>query len=414
MKKKKSTFSFFAAPPDRERRREIEEYLVSHHPCLLRTPLGKSVLGEEISLFRVGSGARATVYVGTHHGMEWITALLLYRFLDDFCKSTERRGEYSSFMKEHSLYVIPLLNPDGVEIMLHGAAAGGALSEQLLRQNGSDDFSGWQANAHGVDLNHNYDAGFATYKEIERACGILGGAPTRYSGEFPLSEPETAALMGFLKSIRPNLVLTLHTQGEEIYYRKAAPPIPAADAIGEALAGMTGYRLGHAEGAAAYGGLADVLAEREHLCAYTLECGLGKNPLPLRDAKEIYLRLYRTLYLGLGFLTGECALGGISPSHYGLQRGEARMSHVSGESIREKEVINSCDGRRLGYVTDIQFDVCDGRITAIVVPIKGGFLGCGGENIVIPWEKICKIGEDIILVDAEGCCPPPKPPRKHG
>ena len=126
MKKKKSTFSFFAAPPDRERRREIEEYLVSHHPCLLRTPLGKSVLGEEISLFRVGSGARATVYVGTHHGMEWITALLLYRFLDDFCKSTERRGEYSSFMKEHSLYVIPLLNPDGVEIMLHGAAAGGA------------------------------------------------------------------------------------------------------------------------------------------------------------------------------------------------------------------------------------------------------------------------------------------------
>lgn len=87
------------------------------------------------------------------------------------------------------------------------------------------------------------------------------------------------------------------------------------------------------------------------------------------------------------------------------------MECVKGESFRDKEVINSCDGRRLGCVSDIEFDVCDGRITAIVVPLKGGFFGCG-EEIVIPWQKIQKIGEDVILVDAEGCCPPPKPPRR--
>ena len=87
------------------------------------------------------------------------------------------------------------------------------------------------------------------------------------------------------------------------------------------------------------------------------------------------------------------------------------MGSVSGENIREKEVINACDGRRLGYVADIEFDVCDGRITAIVVPLRGGFFGCG-EEIVIPWQKIQKIGEDVILVDAENCCPPPKPPRR--
>lgn len=87
------------------------------------------------------------------------------------------------------------------------------------------------------------------------------------------------------------------------------------------------------------------------------------------------------------------------------------MSSVSGENIREKEVVNACDGRRLGFIADIEFDVCDGRITAIVVPVKGGFLGCGGESLVIPWEKIQKIGVDIILVDAEDCCPPPKPKK---
>lgn len=85
------------------------------------------------------------------------------------------------------------------------------------------------------------------------------------------------------------------------------------------------------------------------------------------------------------------------------------MGCCSGISFRDKEVVNSCDGRRLGYVTDIEFDVCDGRITAIVIPVKTGFFGC--ENITVPWEKIQKIGEDIILVDASGCCPPPKPPR---
>ncbi len=85
------------------------------------------------------------------------------------------------------------------------------------------------------------------------------------------------------------------------------------------------------------------------------------------------------------------------------------MGHCSGENFRDKEVINSCDGRRLGYVSDIEFDVCDGRITAIIVPEKSGFCGFGSSDYVIPWEKIQKIGEDVILVDAEGCCPPPKP-----
>lgn len=89
------------------------------------------------------------------------------------------------------------------------------------------------------------------------------------------------------------------------------------------------------------------------------------------------------------------------------------MGNCSGENFRDKEVINACDGRRLGYVADIEFDVCDGRITAIVVPVKNGFLGFGCENIVIPWEKINKIGEDVILVDAEGCCPPCKPRKDH-
>ena len=84
------------------------------------------------------------------------------------------------------------------------------------------------------------------------------------------------------------------------------------------------------------------------------------------------------------------------------------MQRCNSEDFREKEVINVCDGKRLGCVAEVEFNVCDGKLTAIVVPSEGGFLGIGGkERLVIPWEKIVRIGEDVILVNAEGLSPVP-------
>jgi len=72
--------------------------------------------------------------------------------------------------------------------------------------------------------------------------------------------------------------------------------------------------------------------------------------------------------------------------------------------LKIKEVINVADGRRLGTITDIEIDLESGRLTAIVVPGTGKFLGLFGKNddIVIPWEKIHKIGLDVILVESNG------------
>ena len=70
--------------------------------------------------------------------------------------------------------------------------------------------------------------------------------------------------------------------------------------------------------------------------------------------------------------------------------------------LKLKEVINVNDGKRLGAITDIEIDIETGRLTAIVVPGQGRFLGFFGRNedMIIPWDKINKIGMDVILVEA--------------
>lgn len=74
--------------------------------------------------------------------------------------------------------------------------------------------------------------------------------------------------------------------------------------------------------------------------------------------------------------------------------------------LRDREIINVNDGKRLGPIKDIELDLEKGRIRAIVLPgINGGrILGLFGrdDDIVVPWEKIVRIGVDVILVEAPG------------
>jgi len=71
--------------------------------------------------------------------------------------------------------------------------------------------------------------------------------------------------------------------------------------------------------------------------------------------------------------------------------------------LRNKEVINISDGKRLGYVCDIEIDMISGKITAIVLPGSKGVFWLLGKNndCIIPWADIKKIGDDIILAEME-------------
>ncbi len=71
--------------------------------------------------------------------------------------------------------------------------------------------------------------------------------------------------------------------------------------------------------------------------------------------------------------------------------------------FKQKEVVNISDGRRLGFVCDVEIDLEEGKVEAIVLPGVGRLFGLLGKEseFIIPWDKIVKIGEDIILVDLD-------------
>ncbi len=86
------------------------------------------------------------------------------------------------------------------------------------------------------------------------------------------------------------------------------------------------------------------------------------------------------------------------------------------EELACKDVININDGGRLGFVDDVEIDLDDGKVKSLIVYGRRKFFGLMGreDDLVIPWESIQKIGEDIILVCCEPTCRPPCRPAGKG
>lgn len=145
-----------------------------------------------------------------------------------------------------------------------------------------------QANARGVDLNHNFDAGFKELKEIERENGITCPSPRQYGGLFPHSEPESASLVRLVKSTVAERVYAFHSQGEEIFYEYGDSTPPQSKYIADLLCRASGYKLVKNEGLNSHGGFKDFFIEKYKRSGFTIEIGKGKNPLPISDLPKVY------------------------------------------------------------------------------------------------------------------------------
>ncbi len=293
----------FVLPPTAENLGKYINSITKSHPCSRSFFIGKSVLGRKIPVLSIGKTAGSLLFVGATHGSEWLTALVLIRFFDEVCFAFEH-GEnlfgtnIGAALSKRGFCVIPVLNPDGVEINISGkkgAFSSGKYVERLAK----GDFEHWNANAKGVDLNHNFGAGWNILHEEERKNGIFGPSPRQYGGPKAFSEPETRAVCGFCSTFDVKRLYSFHSQGEEIYwYYGQKTPIISRD-IAEEFALACGYKVAFPKGLASHGGLKDWYIETFGRPGFTVEIGLGENPLPLSDFDEIYKKLRPALIKAL-------------------------------------------------------------------------------------------------------------------
>lgn len=283
------------------------EALLKNFPQTEWGSIGKSVWGKELYYIRLGHGKKKISYNGAHHGMEWITSAMLMKFAKDFLVAQQEEKGLCGFSvkalcEKASLYIIPMVNPDGVELSVNGLPQWLSEDERsaLIKYNGSEDFTRWQANARGVDLNHNYDAMWQQSKAMEREYGIFGPGPTRFSGNAPICQPESRALAEFTLNHDFEMVLAFHSQGKVIYqgFRGKEPPVSMK--IAKAFELISPYRVDTTEGIASYGGYKDWFVDSFRRPGFTIEVGEGTNPLPFENLPMIY---EETLPILLGAMT---------------------------------------------------------------------------------------------------------------
>lgn len=282
---------------------EIMRSLASEYGFLTLGSAGKTVFGRDIKTLRIGKAPDYILYAAAIHGSERITATVLLRFVAELCEAVEKGGKVSDVDARRALYgkgiiFVPLCNPDGCEIALKGASGCGPHYSRIYKLCGGD-FTHWNANLRGVDLNHNFDAGWKRLHEMEREQGYYGPGPTRYGGPSPVSEPETAALTGLCGSNNIRYVMTFHSQGEVIYWDYDGIPTARGRKMAEIFASSSGYALDVPTGIACGGGFKDWFIERFRRPGFTVEVGKGKNPLPAESGEEIYHKIKEMMMLGL-------------------------------------------------------------------------------------------------------------------
>lgn len=263
-------------------------------PCF---SIGRSVLGRELYCIKIGRGKRNVFYNGAHHALEWLTSPLLVRFAYDvqsYAQSNRRLEGYNAaeLLERVTLHILPMVNPDGAELVLNPGGIPADIYKNLTLYNRGGDFAAkWQANINGVDLNHNYDAAFHLSRAYEYENNITGPSPTRYAGEYPESEPEVRAVCDYVRQNSFDLCMAFHSQGEVIYYDFNGHVPPNGYEIARLLGRESGYLPDRAEGIASFGGFKDWFIDKFDRPAYTVEIGLGKNPLGFYKLEGIYRKI---------------------------------------------------------------------------------------------------------------------------
>ncbi|SER47627.1 gamma-D-glutamyl-{L}-meso-diaminopimelate peptidase I Metallo peptidase. MEROPS family M14C [Gracilibacillus ureilyticus] len=267
--------------------RDIND-LTSVYPFILKRTIGRSVLGRDLIELEIGNGESVRHINGSFHANEWITTPVIMRFINEYALALTNNQPIRGFnllpyFEAIRLSFVPMVNPDGVNLVINGAASAGNLSEQVLQINMQEEnFNEWKANINGVDLNNQYPALWE--KEAARKPAIP--SPRDFPGYQPLTEPEAIAMAQLAQEKNFDLMNAFHTQGEVIYWGFEGLEPPIAGTIANEYQRVSGYTpIQYVD---SYAGYKDWFIQQFRKPGYTVELGTGINPLPTAQFDEIY------------------------------------------------------------------------------------------------------------------------------
>jgi g-D-glutamyl-meso-diaminopimelate peptidase len=285
--------------------------LLEAYPFLRSETLTTTAFGRPVRTLVIGNGDRKVIFSAAHHANEWITTPVLLKFAEELAQAIQSGGKLWGVQAENvakaaTVYLVPMVDPDGVDLVT-GAIEPGTIPYETAR-NLSDNYpnipfpDGWKANLLGVDLNLQYPAGWLQARETKFSQGYTRPGPRDYVGRAPLNQRESIALAEFTEEIDPALVLAYHTQGQVIYWQFRDYEVPGAQELAEEFARVSGYALEETPFESAFAGYKDWFIQNFRRPGFTVEVGLGANPLPLSQFDEIYkdnLGILVTAALGL-------------------------------------------------------------------------------------------------------------------
>lgn len=274
--------------------------LVQEFSFLRVNTIGQSVLNQPIYEMQIGTGQRKVHWNGSFHANEWITTCVIMKMLYWICNTLTMEElpfhkELLALFSENTLSIVPMVNPDGVNLVINEVVEQSDFMEFVNKINeGKDDFTGWKANIRGVDLNNQFPAKWELEKERKQQKTF---APRDYPGDAPLTEPESIAMSNLAIERKFDLILALHTQGKEFYwgYDNLEPPI--SEVYANYFSSVSPYKA--VKTIDSHAGYKDWYIQDFRKPGFTLELGKGINPLPLSMFESIFSETFPILLASL-------------------------------------------------------------------------------------------------------------------
>ena len=271
--------------------------LKNTYPFITTEVIGKSILKKNLYVVRLGKGPNKVFYSASIHANEWINSIVLMKFIEDYCdayinNSTLYNYSIRTLYNSSSIYILPMNNPDGVDLVTKSIASNSytyMVTQKIANNFSNIPFpSGWKANIKGVDLNLQFPAGWNQARQIKYSQGFTKPAPRDFVGFGPLTEPESLAIYNYTIANNFKLVIAFHTQGQEIYWNFQNINPPNGYNIGRSFALVSGYSLANVPYNSSFAGFKDWFIQDFNRPGYTIETGIGENPLPLSQFEQIY------------------------------------------------------------------------------------------------------------------------------